>query len=131
MRVVVAPDEVIHTNRMTGHDTQLVVFKGGVELTPEISARRHGEIRGSLFACPIGSVVEALEHMSQPTGLEFTANKLEPGVTLGDAGANELRYGGDDGAMDHRVANDSASGRPPMGWESHIRRTATEHMHSE
>jgi hypothetical protein len=90
MRVVVAPDEIIHPNRMTGHDPQLVVFKGGIELTPEIGARLHGEIWGSLLARPISGVVEALEHMSQPACLEFTANKLEPGVTFGYAGANEL-----------------------------------------
>ena len=58
MRIVVAPDEIVHADKMARQHADGVVFKGGVELALKIRAGFHGEVRRGLAARPVGGMVE-------------------------------------------------------------------------
>src|SRR5262245_28883860 len=131
MRIIVAPDEIVYTDKMARQHADGVVFKGGVELTLKIRAGFHGEVRRGLAARPVGGMVEALQNVPEPAGFKFSTDKFETGVTRGDATADELPDRGHDAAVSHGVADDARAWTAPVRRQAHIRRAAAEDVHGD
>ena len=131
MGIVVAPNQVLETNQVAGGDAGLVVLERHVEISTEVLRRLHGEVVDREFRSAIRGVIEPLEKMGHPAGLELGHDEFESRESLYDAAADQVDHRVDHGGVGERVPLNRAGRRAPMRRETAIPRRTGEDVHGQ